>query len=386
LNGTSVQFKYDANGVRIQKIQGAATTSYILGARGNTEAVVTGSTALTYNFWAGSENVGQGKRSGSTLTRFYYVKDHLGSVRVTVNASGTVDSWFDYYPYGQLMDGRTGIASADPRYKYVGNERDAETGLDHLGHRSYDARMCRLLTVDRFVEKYPSLSPYCYGASNPLRFVDYNGDSLWLAGQNGTRACYQNGELFTADGKLYKGSDHYIRAFAAAYKQINGTSAGRKVLSSLVGSDKNYTAAVVNDLKEEDQAGEFRPNEGGGGTIAMSARCIDAGDVGHETFHGFQYENHNGGRSIANEVEAYLFGAAMSGNGSFGNSSMTGGSYQIFMERLLKGWSAPTFYDAVEAFKNGSEANRNGTYNADPKELNGNQRTLIDTIYPLLTK
>jgi hypothetical protein len=31
LNGTSVQFKYDANGMRVQKIQGAATTSYILG-------------------------------------------------------------------------------------------------------------------------------------------------------------------------------------------------------------------------------------------------------------------------------------------------------------------------------------------------------------------
>jgi hypothetical protein len=54
-SGTSVTFKYDANGMRTQKIQGAATTSYILGAGGNTEVVVTGSTALTYNFFAGPE-------------------------------------------------------------------------------------------------------------------------------------------------------------------------------------------------------------------------------------------------------------------------------------------------------------------------------------------
>jgi len=74
---TSVTFKFDANacppcftfwrGMRTQKIQGAATTSYILGEGGNTEVVVTGSTALTYNFFAGLENVGQGKRSGGTL-------------------------------------------------------------------------------------------------------------------------------------------------------------------------------------------------------------------------------------------------------------------------------------------------------------------------------
>jgi len=28
------------------------------------------------------------------------------------------------------MDGRNQVASADPRYKYTGKERDAETGYD----------------------------------------------------------------------------------------------------------------------------------------------------------------------------------------------------------------------------------------------------------------
>ena len=36
----------------------------------------------------------------------YYLKDHLGSVRAVVNASGAVLETRDYYPYGLEMPGR----------------------------------------------------------------------------------------------------------------------------------------------------------------------------------------------------------------------------------------------------------------------------------------
>ena len=35
------------------------------------------------------------------------------------------------------------------------------------------------MKTDRFLEKYVSLSPYQYGANNPVNNIDINGDSIW---------------------------------------------------------------------------------------------------------------------------------------------------------------------------------------------------------------
>jgi RHS repeat-associated protein len=122
--------------------------------------------------------VGQVKRSGSTWSRYYYLKDHLGNIRVTVNASGGVENADDYYPFGMQMEGRSLAGSADGRFKYNGKELDNETGLLHYGNRDHDPRIGRFVKVDQFAEKYPGLSPYSYAANNPMYFVDINGDSL----------------------------------------------------------------------------------------------------------------------------------------------------------------------------------------------------------------
>jgi hypothetical protein len=33
--------------------------------------------------------------------RFYYIKDHLGNIRITIDQNGEVVSAQDYYPYGK---------------------------------------------------------------------------------------------------------------------------------------------------------------------------------------------------------------------------------------------------------------------------------------------
>jgi len=116
------------------------------------------------------------KRNGSMWKRFYFLKDHLGSIRVTVNASGNVVSYDDYYPFGALMYGRSQESSSvDGRYKFTGKERDAETEYDYFGARYYDARIGRWLQVDPMAEKYPGWSPYAYVMNNPLLLKDADG-------------------------------------------------------------------------------------------------------------------------------------------------------------------------------------------------------------------
>jgi RHS repeat-associated protein len=112
-----------------------------------------------------------------TLTRYYYLKDHLGDIRATLTTSGAVDSYEDFYPYGQLMDGRSQTGSADPRYKFLTKERDAETGFDWLDARGYDSRIGKFLSVDPFADEYADQSPYCYALDNPICYLDPSGDT-----------------------------------------------------------------------------------------------------------------------------------------------------------------------------------------------------------------
>ena len=107
----------------------------------------------------------------------FYIKDHQGNIRVVADEDGKVDEVNDYYPFGGLMSN----AKNDMQpYKYNGKELDRKGGLDwyDYGARMYDATLGRFMKTDRFSEKYVSLSPYQYGANNPVNNVDINGDSI----------------------------------------------------------------------------------------------------------------------------------------------------------------------------------------------------------------
>jgi len=177
-DGTVITYCYDANGNRVQKTVDSTPTYYVLGADGKTDAITfSDTTKAIYNLF-GNDNFGQVKKDGSTLARYYYLKDHLGSIKMIVDASGNMDSYNDYYPFGMLMDKRTGAASADARYKFTGKERDAETGFDYFGARYYDSRIGRFNSIDRFADKYPGMSPYGYAAGNPTSIIDPSGDTV----------------------------------------------------------------------------------------------------------------------------------------------------------------------------------------------------------------
>ena len=70
------------------------------------------------------------------------------------------------------------------QYKNNSKELDDANGLNtyHYGMREYDPKIARFNRVDRFADKYPSLSPYSYAANNPIVFIDVNGDSLTVSG------------------------------------------------------------------------------------------------------------------------------------------------------------------------------------------------------------
>ena len=114
--------------------------------------------------------------------RYYYLKDHLGNIRITVDGEkgsdgkAVVAGYDDYYPFGMVMSGRSGnIANPNSIYKFTGKERDDETQYDYFGARFYDSRIGRWLSVDPLADKYPGWSPYNYVLNNPLSFIDPDG-------------------------------------------------------------------------------------------------------------------------------------------------------------------------------------------------------------------
>jgi RHS repeat-associated protein len=65
------------------------------------------------------------------------------------------------------------------RYKYVGKERDEESGLYYYGARYYADWLARFVSMDPQFGDYPSLSPYNAMGNNPIKFIDKDGKKIW---------------------------------------------------------------------------------------------------------------------------------------------------------------------------------------------------------------
>jgi RHS repeat-associated protein len=111
--------------------------------------------------------------------RYYYLKDHLGSIRVTLKDNGSVAGYDDYYPFGLQMPGRSSnTANTHADQKYTGHflESEGNLGLYHAQARLYDPEVPRFYGVDAMRGDMPGWNPYHYTFNNPVRFVDPDGN------------------------------------------------------------------------------------------------------------------------------------------------------------------------------------------------------------------
>jgi RHS repeat-associated protein len=107
----------------------------------------------------------------STPAVKYNVEDHLGTSSVTLASNGSMVNREEYYPFGETCFG----AFAKKRYRYVGKEKDNETGLYYYGARYYAPWTCRFVSVDPLADRYAQLAPYNYAANNPIGDLDIDG-------------------------------------------------------------------------------------------------------------------------------------------------------------------------------------------------------------------
>jgi len=101
----------------------------------------------------------------------YMIEDQIGSSVMRLDIHGTEIDREEYYPFGDSSL-RTFIYK---RYRYVGKERDQESGLYYYGARYYAAWTCRFISVDPLAGKYAQLTPYNYASNDPINNFDIDG-------------------------------------------------------------------------------------------------------------------------------------------------------------------------------------------------------------------
>jgi RHS repeat-associated protein len=192
------------------------------------------------------------------------------------------------------------------RKKYNGKEEQRQefsdgSGLEWLdyGARMFDNQIGRFFTQDRFAEKYYVLSPYQYGANNPISNIDVNGDSIFVQimvnAETREMQKYYYGQvgdkwgLVGSDGKMYDGKDEFAGQITGALNDIRtGGDFGAKFIGdAATGKDNVEIRSYTGDNKTQEgilyvnpKADQYAPTEKGSQKLPFSIT------LGHEIAHG----------------------------------------------------------------------------------------------------
>ena len=114
---------------------------------------------------------------GTTETIRYQIDNHLGSASLELDQDADIISYEEYHPFGttSYRSGRSETEVSLKRYKYVGKERDEETGLYYYGARYYASWIARFVSVDPLQHDYPIYTPYQYAGNKPISYIDLDG-------------------------------------------------------------------------------------------------------------------------------------------------------------------------------------------------------------------
>jgi RHS repeat-associated protein len=168
------EFTYDGLGRRVKIVEKTGTTitatrQFILD--GLTTAEEFDSTGvLAKQFFT------QGQINGAVPV--FYTRDYLGSVREVADSTGTIQSRFDYDPYGR----RTLISGSDiADFGFTGHFFHTLSSLHLAPYRNYDAGEGRWLSRDILPnsERSQGTNIYSYVKNQPLSATDPDGQAYF---------------------------------------------------------------------------------------------------------------------------------------------------------------------------------------------------------------
>ena len=217
---------------------------------------------------------------GASPEYLFFLRDHLGSVRVVARPDGKAVQVNHYYPYGMAFagGGMSGNAGAHPveggvsvaggsleiggetggmelarpgasqPYRFLGNElyTSNSLGLYDFSARMYDPALGRFLSVDPMAETCLNMTPFAYCGNNPIIRVDPEGEIWHIVGGAVVGAVLEGGSALI-QGKTGK----EIGAAAVRGAIEGGVVAATGGAGLMVGIISNAGASVVGSAVEQ---------------------------------------------------------------------------------------------------------------------------------------
>lgn len=192
-SGQAITYVYDPAGQRIKVATATATTIY------PTQFYNTDGTMPTKHIFANGADIATVQGTGTNAKIYYTATDSLNSSSVMTDQTGAIVETMDYFPFGAIrLDTKPTASTFTEQRKYIGQEFDADTGLNYLNARYYNATIGRFTSEDpmfwgfdnSWLADPQTQNAYSYGRNNPLIYSDSDGKRaelvfvpIYIAGQ-----------------------------------------------------------------------------------------------------------------------------------------------------------------------------------------------------------
>ena len=197
-NGKTASYRYDADGLRLEKTANGVTTEYqyvngqLLGEKRSNGVI------LRYTYDALGALSGIQYTNGGGTWHNYIVRCTLsGDVDQIFSTSGKLVARYIYDTWGSTLSvtDASGKAITDANHianinpiRYRGYYFDAETGLYYLQSRYYDTSTRRFLNADTLLgaNAGAAYNLFAYCGNNPINLIDWSGEYPIEVGESST--------------------------------------------------------------------------------------------------------------------------------------------------------------------------------------------------------
>ncbi|WP_051291073.1 M91 family zinc metallopeptidase [Pedobacter glucosidilyticus] len=256
-----LSYTYDAAGQKLTKNNNGTLRHYLQGIeyQGSTIDII-------------QTEEGIARHNGNNAYSYEYnLTDHLGNVRVSFYKNPSTNNLDilqrdDYYAFGK----RKVVQGGTNKYLYNGKELQEELGEQYdYGARFYDPVIGRFNTIDRFAEKYVDMNPYQYGANNPIKNIDINGDSIWVSITTTVNNAAQTDKYYYGQdakgnygfidqsGSMYSGGNKFIGQVGTALSDLRSGKVGAGLVNDLMTSTNNTEIAQRSSNAADEKNGAY---------------------------------------------------------------------------------------------------------------------------------